>query len=346
MNKTIFIDKLNIFLIILSLLIAIKIPFKLFLISYSILGPLHYITEIIWLKDKNYFIKTPNRKWVIVFFIFAILISIFPILKFLDFELPQQFKEKMMEFQKYSNFYLIISFLFAFGLILFSENRKLIFALIIAIIVAFLSYIYLTEFLILIGIFLPTLIHVYLFTLLFIIYGAIKSKSRYGFYTAILLFLVPFILTYVPIDTVYRLSQKTAKTFTDSGMLIVSSKIGEMFNLLQNGKFIALSETGLRIQIFISFAYTYHYLNWFSKTSIIGWKKNISNKKGIAILLFWFLSISLYFYDFKTGLVTLFFLSFLHVLLEFPLNIISIRDIFSFTVNKIKNTRFKVVEKQ
>ena len=71
---------------------------------------------------------------------------------------------------------------------------------------------------------------------------------------------------------------------------------------------------------FIAFAYTYHYLNWFSKTSIIKWHL-VDRRYLIATLAIWITSIVVYAYDYHTGLKLLFFLSFLHVFLEFPLNI-------------------------
>ena len=51
------IDILNVALVIMSLFIAIKLPFELFLFSYAFLGPLHYLTEINWLHKKKYFEK-------------------------------------------------------------------------------------------------------------------------------------------------------------------------------------------------------------------------------------------------------------------------------------------------
>ena len=70
---------------------------------------------------------------------------------------------------------------------------------------------------------------------------------------------------------------------------------------------------------FIAFAYTYHYLNWFSKTSIIKWHL-VERKYLILTLGIWVLALALYASDYRTGLKFLFFLSFLHVFLEFPLN--------------------------
>ena len=67
----------------------------------------------------------------------------------------------------------------------------------------------------------------------------------------------------------------------------------------------------------------------FSKTSIIGWQKTLKGKKVYLILGFWLISILLYYIDFKLGFIVLFFLSFLHVLLEFPLNIVTIKELIS-----------------
>ena len=78
---------------------------------------------------------------------------------------------------------------------------------------------------------------------------------------------------------------------------------------------------------FLAFAYTYHYLNWFSKTSIIGWHQ-ISARRTAAILSIWVGSLGLYAYDYVLGLGWLFLLSFGHVVLEFPLNFRSVHGIF------------------
>jgi hypothetical protein len=77
---------------------------------------------------------------------------------------------------------------------------------------------------------------------------------------------------------------------------------------------------------FIAFAYTYHYLNWFSKTSVIKW--HLVSKKSLLITIgIWLLSVAIYAYDYSLGMNVLFFLSFLHVFLEFPLNIVSFTGI-------------------
>lgn len=331
------IDALNICLIITSLIIAIQIPFELFLFSYAILGPLHYLTEITWLHRKNYFFSA-NKKWSIIFIFFAILISIYPLVKFIDFNMNQSIENIIKIISKQANVFLLIGFLFAVSLIFFKRIRTIILVFLSIIIISFITANYFPSLFLFIGVFLPTLIHVYIFTFLFILYGALKSKSKYGIYLSIILLSVPFIISYIPIEAIsYQPSGKVKDTFISSNMSFVSEMIASMLNKLQDGKLYLLSEIGIRIQIFIAFAYTYHYLNWFSKTTVIGWKKAISKKQAILILFIWIISMGLYIYDFKTGFIALLFLSLLHVFLEFPLNVMTIKEIFLLTKSKKNN---------
>jgi hypothetical protein len=55
-------------LMVLSALLAFRIPFHLFLFAYAVLGPLHYFTEISWLHDRGYFTKhTESRRlWLAI----------------------------------------------------------------------------------------------------------------------------------------------------------------------------------------------------------------------------------------------------------------------------------------
>jgi len=328
------IDLINIGLIFISLIIAIVLPFKLFLFSYAVLGPLHYLTEINWLKEKKFFIKSKNI-WIISFIGFAFLMSIYPIIKFLDLGLNKSLANLVQLIGSQANALLLMSFLFAVGLLFFKKTKHILLALLIVILTVFLLTTYIPSTLLFVGLFLPTLIHVYIFTLLFIFYGAIKSKSKHGIFLGFILMTIPLIISYIPLNPVsYKPSQETIDTFLSSNMQYVSSKVAKILGGFQGGKFYLLSEIGVRIQIFIAFAYTYHYLNWFSKTSIIGWKKALTKRKIILISFIWIFSIVLYIYNYKTGLIALLFLSLLHVFLEFPLNILSIKELLLLKKNK------------
>src|SRR5438128_4598659 len=52
------INYLSIGLMIGACLAAYVFPFELFLFSYAILGPLHYLTEISWLHERKYFTES------------------------------------------------------------------------------------------------------------------------------------------------------------------------------------------------------------------------------------------------------------------------------------------------
>ncbi|NNJ56220.1 MAG: hypothetical protein HKP14_08810 [Bacteroidia bacterium] len=95
-----------------------------------------------------------------------------------------------------------------------------------------------------------------------------------------------------------------------------------------------MSTIGLKLQIFIAFAYTYHYLNWFSKTKVINWHQ-VSKSRLYGAIAIWLGSVALYLYDYKIGLAVLFFFSVLHVFLEFPLNHLSFVGIYKEIKNRI-----------
>ncbi len=324
------VDIANIGLILISLLIAIKLPFRLFLFSYAILGPLHYLTEINWLRDKNYFVKA-KANWVWLFAILALLMSIAPLLDFFNLGSYGFIEVIKSRLRDNSTLFILISFAFSIGLVFYFKWQHLMLNFAIAVVISVFCIAFIPLPALLVGVFLPTLLHVYVFTFLFILYGAIKAKSPYGFYLGIALLCVPVLIGYLP----YKFfnnnpSEMVLQVFASSEMDFVSTLVAVLFNGLDDGKFVQLSEIGIRIQAFIAFAYTYHYLNWFSKTSVIGWKKALTKKNSILILFIWILAVAIYIYDFKTGFIALFFLSFLHVLLEFPLNIITIKELLSY----------------
>jgi hypothetical protein len=179
--------------------------------------------------------------------------------------------------------------------------------------------------------FLPTLIHVYVFTLLFMLYGALKNSSKVGYISAGLHFLIPFILFYAFQDkilvavTPYGLNSYKEFASLNSTLIhfLDANSAGEK-DMIQ---LIFHSQTGIAVMRFIAFAYTYHYLNWFSKTKVIGWH-DIPKSRAILILVLWIVSVALYLIDYSLGFKWLFLLSFMHVMVEFPLNYISFVGIF------------------
>ncbi len=406
------INYLNIVLMLVTMVLAYYCPFETFLFAYAFLGPLHYLTEISWLHDRQYFTKGKYDFIPLLLIGIALSYAAFAKDAGFDMEFYNTFVElglfdKLLVLALFSSLLFafvknlpvkIFSILFLFIFISgwFSEDNKemnqsstTVFAL--------------TSLL-------PTLIHVYVFTGLFMLFGALKSRSKTGLMSVgafiilpiILIFVVPvksktnyisdygkeayyadgdgFFYTNVSIMDHFDLTKApnlTNKQYLDSivnknsqsNQLPVAERkrISDSLSTMLSADFIVpnqdneyymkpipvnkaipvnpkdfywssvfFSTFGIMLMRFIAFAYMYHYLNWFSKTEVIRWHK-VPKIRFAAVLLIWLAACGLYAYDYALGLSFLFFLSFTHVLLEFPLNMVSIVGIGKETISIAKN---------
>jgi len=323
------IDYLNIGLMFLSLVLALKIPFELFLFSYAVLGPLHYLTEINWLKERNYFSKNKNVFWVMLFF--SVVISINPVMNTLEWWDTENVIKKTLEL--WSPNIIFISLIAGVSFVFFN---KLWISMAMAVVSAILGYFIQEQefFIISLGTFLPTLVHVYIFTGLFMLYGALKNKSTPGIISVGCLIACALIIFNYSFKKFELPSEGVSNAYESSTFGSVVRNMIEVLHLeIEQIKNINL--TFVKIQSFVAFAYTYHYLNWFSKTSIIKWHQ-VERKQLIFIGAVWVTSVGLYYYDYHVGLIVLFLLSFMHVLLEFPLNVVSVKGIVNVLRGKEK----------
>lgn len=317
-------DLTNIGLMLVSAIVAMILPFEVFLFSYAILGPLHYLTEISWLHEKKYF--TRERYDAIILIIVGLLITLKYYDQYIELDFPDGFDNNLMYIGLLSSiifvtvknkFYRIGGILLVIFSSMLAQNYSLFFA-----------------------VFLPTLIHVYVFTGLFMLYGALKSKSRFGILSVIAMIICPMLLFvvfpnkafYPPTD--YSIDAYSLFRLVNVHWLMNINGIPAQSSNEAWDTIIFHSKEGILLMRFIAFAYTYHYLNWFSKTKIIQWH-NIPKLRFVAVIIIWIISIGLYLTDYATGLRWLVFLSFLHVLLEFPLNVTSVIGIGSYFKEKI-----------
>jgi hypothetical protein len=92
----------------------------------------------------------------------------------------------------------------------------------------------------------------------------------------------------------------------------------------------ALGMPGLKLDArltgLLSFVYTYHYLNWFIKAEVIRWADVPKSRLALVATLS-IVATAFYFYDYVLGFALLLSLSLTHVLLEFPLNSVSVRQL-------------------
>jgi len=324
------VDQLNIWLLIIAFVLAIYLPFELFLFSYAFLGPLHYLTEINWLNDKRYFINSKSKLYR-VFILLACVIAIYPLLKYFDFD-----NTLFSNLSSHKDLILVLGFVFSVGLVFAESLKQLVIGIVFGSILVVMALLYLPKLIVALGLFLPTLIHVYVFTLLFMIYGQIKSYSKSGLVGVILLICVPLIILFFKIIPFsYQISDFAEKTYEESGFLSLNTILADLFTAADITGVDLMLPVIVKAQVFLAFAYTYHYLNWFSKTSIIGWKSSLNTKRMYAILALWIVSVGIYIYDYTTGLTVLFFLSLLHVVLEFPLNVVAIKEIANHVLKRL-----------
>ena len=326
--KTKNIDILNTFLILISFVLAYLLPFQIFLLAYAILGPLHYFTEINWIRDKNYFVRDKNWIYLVLFFAFLLSIPFFSRLSFFD-SLQENLLLQKIRFAlpAYLNPLFLVGLITAFTLVTLKNKKQQYGTIGLGIVVAVLLY-NMPLYSMIIGVFIPTIIHVYFFTLFFMWYGTLKNKNNIGYFNVILMLIVPVLIAIVHVDqNLYHFSDTVKSSYIANSFHVLNANISKILGVSDGTTFFFYEVADLKIQMFITFAYTYHYLNWFSKTTTIGWHQTLTSKKSLLIIILWIGAVGLYFYNYSVGLALLLFFSLLHVFMEFPLNIISIKAV-------------------
>ena len=311
------INYLNVGLMIVSCVAAYAFPFELFLFSYAVLGPLHYLTEISWLHEKNYFtekgktkrVSRPNRRWLI-------LVALTMCALILGFVAAEILHTPISPKWEITMFYLVL-----ITALLITEMRNKT-ASVIVFILALISLALFSgsRYYIVLAFFFVTIIHVLIFTGAFILHGAMKSKSTSGIISlAVFLFCAMAFFFYAPPNAGHHTGPYVRNSYRSFNAL--NAELIKLFKLGPGTTTDELYEStvGLMIMRLIAFAYTYHYLNWFSKTSVIKWHEVPKSRTAIMGVV-WLASLFLYAYNYDTGMAILYFLSILHVMLEFPLN--------------------------
>jgi hypothetical protein len=311
----------------LSAVLAFAYPFETFLFVYTVLGPLHYLTEISWLHERNYYTK---GRYDYLFLIGATGILTIGYLKIIP-GLPSLIPPWM-----------IFSALGAgLAFVVFrTASARWIMVPILVLVGFFIAAA--PWFAITFGVFLPTLIHVFIFTACFILLGALKSRSVSGYLSlGVFAFISLSFIWIHPAHAGYEVGNYVSNNYgmlqnngsLTSPFLGVNFFFAKIFNFkgftlpaasvsadaLTVNTYLYHNPIALALMSFIAFAYCYHYLNWFSKTSIIRWHQ-VPKRQLAVVVMIWLMSLGVYVYNYSVGLRWLFFLSLAHVLLEFPLN--------------------------
>lgn len=298
------IDLTNIILIFITCGLSHVLPYHLLIFSYAVLGPAHYLTQISWLHDKKYFSHFSWLAPTMGLLSFMLLVCFFcssligaSITLSLALCLAFIATPPNKNFSNHVIAYILI-FIFGFGLIGFS--------------------IYSPQTALFISTLLPTIIHVFVFTAAFMWLGAIKSHNKIA-YLAFLSLIIGAGTFLIP-HSVYEVLPNLEGIKFFKPVVEFIQKIGFSHS------------TEAQLFGFLSYIYTYHYLNWFSKAEIIHWYK-IPQPRMVIIVVFYILSLSIYISSYTIGFLIILLLSYMHVMLEFPLNVQSFILIIKGSIN-------------
>ena len=289
-------DAAHLGLMLAALALTYVVPFELLLLAYVVLGPAHYTTEISWLHDKNYFL--PRRAVALALVAIALLAVAIDHAAWFGFVMWSAF--------------VVCALMTATT----AMQGTLIFIGALALTGFMLSH---GASMAVLGVLLPTLIHVSLFTLVFMALGAYRSGQKVQWVLiGVYLAAVALILTIPP--TAATLVPSFAKA-ADDYFANVAPALGRLFG-------VPGLSLDTRLISLLAFVYTYHYLNWFIKAEVIRWT-DISRGRLALVVAASAASTALYFYDYAFGFGVLLALSLAHIVLEFPLNSLALRQLGS-----------------
>jgi hypothetical protein len=289
---------LNIALMAAAAAIATVLPFELFLFAYAVLGPAHYLTQISWLHDRKYFTTGKYD------FLLLVLLT-------LPMALRSAFGPWLPSGIDWDGIFTLVALLAAGGMVYFKRRfHKLVLGVVATLCAAYVCR--LPDVALFFSLFVPSLIHVYVFTGAFILYGTLRARSMSGWLSlaAFLFFGACFFVFDIP-NWGYGATEEIRTSM--GRLVVVPEQFIRVFGLGSHW------DSVVNVMRFIAFAYTYHYLNWFSKTKVIRWHE-IPKRRYVLIALLYCLSVGTYAINYQWGISVLFSLSLIHVFLEFPLN--------------------------
>lgn len=281
-------DLAHLVLMLAALGLAYVVPFELLLLSYVVLGPAHYATEISWLHDRSFFL--PQRGVAAGLAALAVLAA----------------------FIENASWFGIVMW----GALVICIAMQSIVLLLAAIMLTLAMAVNGTSIAVL-GVLLPTLVHVSLFTLVFMTLGASRSGEKIQWLlVGVYLAAIGLILLAPP--TAGTLVPSFAKAAHDY-FANVAPALGRLFGIRD-------VQLDTRLTSLLAFIYTYHYLNWFIKAEVIRWTAMTGRRLALVAAASG-LSTALYFYDYALGFTVLLAFSLAHIVLEFPLNTLALRQL-------------------
>ena len=288
-------DALHLGLMLVAFAAAYLVPFELLLLAYVVLGPAHYFTEISWLHDRSYFL--PHKGIALALAALAVGAALIDNASWFGFAMWGALIVCAMLAATTSAAEGTLLFMIAIALagIMYSSGSSFAVA----------------------GILIPTLIHVSLFTLVFMVLGAYRAGSRVQALLVVIYLIAIAVILLAPPTAEIRIA-----SFAKAGQEYFGN-VGPALSRLFGIPGVTLDT---RLTSLLAFVYTYHYLNWFIKADVIRWA-DIPPARLVLVAVASAASTALYFYDYAFGFTFLLALRLVPILLEFPLNSMSLRQL-------------------
>jgi len=283
-----------------SAIAASLAPLQVFIFVYAFVGPLHYLTEIAWLKKKAFYFgggAVSERVYVAVAAVLCVAVSV-------DFYIHRGLTG------------------YAIGILMVLSLGALVknpYVLVSALAAGYVAKFFVHGLVIFVGQILPTIVHVYVFTMLFMLSGLVRERKQ-----LLLAWANPFLLMALPLVLLMaRWSYPAPGRYWINAEAGFSALHGYLVGLLGHNLHpdaSILADPGAAAVLrFLAFIYLFHYLNWFAKTELLQWHR-VSRGSWTWIALLYSVSVVCYLWSFVVGFYLVNFLSMLHVFLEFPLN--------------------------
>ena len=303
---------LNMALMVASAAVAWVWPFPLFLFAYGVIGPLHYLTEISWLHDRRWF-GSSARDWVVPA---AAAVGVAAV-SIVSMRNPS-FGPIVLDVggltlrASWAQVITLAAIGTTFGAAFAGDGAGKA-ALAAGMVVIGAVLLQTASGRIFVGVFLATLVHVFVFTSCFILYGAFRTKSASGYVSWVVHLALPAAMLAIGWQSPAGIAVATADLQRAQPFHALLAATCTLFGVAPDRDHAVVA---MRV---VAYAYTYHYLNWFSKTGIIRWHE-VPRRRLAVLGLVWAASVVVYFIDWNVSFVYLLALSLAHVFLEFPLN--------------------------
>ena len=275
-------------------------PLQVFIYVYAFVGPLHYLTEIAWLKKKGFYFGggvVSERVYVAIAAVLCVAVSV-------DFYIRRGLTG------------------YAIGILIVLSLGALVknpYVLISALVAGYVAKFFVHGLVMFVAAILPTIAHVYIFTMLFMVSGLVRERKRsaLAWFNPVLLLGLPVVLLMArwsyPVPGSYWVNAEAGFTALHNYLVRL---LGH--NLHPDATILA-DPAAAGVLRFFAFIYLFHYLNWFAKTELLQWHR-VSRGSWAWIAALYSVSVGCYLWSFMVGFYIVNFLSMLHVFLEFPLN--------------------------